>query len=133
MPTKAHRRNLEVASMRLLKGNGRDSTKPQLNRYGAGVTSSTLPIDVRQRGIRVGIVGCGYWGSKHVRVLSTIAGVSEIALIEYDQSLCRRLQSIFPAARSCRTLQAALPHVDALVIATPPQTHAALALEAVRE
>jgi predicted dehydrogenase len=66
-------------------------------------------------------------------VLSATAGVSAVALIERDQSLCRRLQHIFPAARSFRSLQAALPHVDALVIATPPQTHAELALTAVRE
>jgi predicted dehydrogenase len=43
------------------------------------------------------------------------------------------MQQIFPAARSYRSIQAALPHVDALVIATPPQTHAELALTAVRE
>jgi predicted dehydrogenase len=35
--------------------------------------------------------------------------------------------------RSFRNLQAAFPHVDAVVIATPPQTHAELALLAVRE
>jgi predicted dehydrogenase len=78
-------------------------------------------------------VGCGYWGSKHVRVLGATAGVNEIALIERDQSLCRRLQRIFPATRSFRSLQAALPHVDAVVIATPPETHAEFALMAVRE
>jgi predicted dehydrogenase len=119
--------------MRLLKGNGRESKKVQLIREGAGAAHCALPMESRQRGVRIGIVGCGYWGSKHVRVLSATAGVSEIALIERDQSLCRRLQHIFPAARSFRSVQAALPHVDALVIATPPQTHAELALTAVRE
>ena len=119
--------------MRSLKGNGRDSKQIQFNGHRAGGATRILPIDARQRGVRVGIVGCGYWGSKHVRVLSATAGVIEIALIEHDQSLCRSLQSVFPAARSFRSLQAALPHVDALVIATPPQTHADLALKAVRE
>ncbi len=119
--------------MRSLKGNGRDSKQIQLNGDSAGHATRSLPMAVRQREVRVGIVGCGYWGSKHVRVLSATAGVNEIALIERDQSLCRRLQRIFPATRSFRSLQAALPHVDALVIATPPQTHAELALAAVRE
>src|SRR5215470_14446028 len=105
--------------MRLLKGNGRDSKQSQLSGDRAAGATHTLSIDVRPRGIRVGIVGCGYWGSKHARVLSATAGVSEIALIECDQALCRRLQRVFPAARSFRSLQAALPHVDALVIATP--------------
>jgi predicted dehydrogenase len=119
--------------MRSLKGNGRNPRRLQFSGEWAGGATRTLRIDVRQRGVRVGIVGCGYWGSKHVRVLSATSGVSEIALIECDQSICRRLQRIFPATRSFRSLQAALPHVDALVIATPPQTHAELALSAVRE
>jgi predicted dehydrogenase len=59
--------------------------------------------------------------------------VSEIALIERDEALSRGLQRVFPATRSFRSLEAAFPHVDAVVIATPPQTHAALALMAVRE
>src|SRR4030088_232533 len=119
--------------MRSLKGNGRNSKQIQSSGDGARDATSTLPMAGRQREVRVGVVGCGYWGSKHVRVLSATPGVSEIALIERDQSLCRRLQRIFPATRSFQGLQAALPHVDALVIATPPQTHAKLALAAVRQ
>jgi predicted dehydrogenase len=119
--------------MRSLKGNGRDPKQFQISSDGAGSAARTLRIDVRQRGVRVGIVGCGYWGSKHLRVLSATSGVSEIALVECDQSLSRRLQRIFPVTRSFRSLEAALPHVDAVVIATPPQTHAELALTAVRE
>jgi predicted dehydrogenase len=119
--------------MRSPEANGRDPKQIKLNGDDARVADLALPIQVHQRGVRVGVVGCGYWGSKHVRVLSATVGVSEIALIECDQSLCRRLQHVFPAARSYRSLQAALPHVDALVIATPPQTHAKLALTAVRE
>jgi predicted dehydrogenase len=119
--------------MQSLKESGRNSKQIQLSGDRAGGAAGTLPIAVRQRELRVGIVGCGYWGSKHVRVLSATAGVNEIVLIERDQSLCRGLQSIFPRTRSFGSLQAALPHVDAVVIATPPQTHAELALMAVRE
>src|SRR5262245_22561152 len=119
--------------MRSLNKSGRNSKQIQLSGDRGGGATGTLPIAVRQRELRVGIVGCGYWGSKHVRVLSATAGVNEIVLIEPDQSLCSRLQRIFPSARSFRDLQAALPHVDAVVIATPPQIHAELALMAVRE
>ena len=119
--------------MLLRKGHGRSFKQIQSNGNGAEGAACTLPMAVSQREIRVGVVGCGYWGSKHVRVLSATAGVSEIAIVERDQSLCRRLQRTFPATRSFRSLQAALPHVDALVVATPPQTHARLALTAVRE
>ena len=30
----------------------------------------------------IGVIGCGYWGSKHVRVLHGIDGVAEVALID---------------------------------------------------
>lgn len=93
----------------------------------------SVHVDGRQREVRVGVVGCGYWGSKHVRVLSATPGVSEIALIDPDLSLCTGLQRVFPATRLFPRLEAALPHVDALVIATPPQTHARLASAAVLE
>lgn len=86
-----------------------------------------------QREVRVGVVGCGYWGAKHVRVLSATPGVAELSLIEPDVALCDKMQRVFPKTRAFRSLKAALPHVDAVVIATPPQTHAELALMAVRE
>jgi predicted dehydrogenase len=119
--------------MHSLKQDDRRAKQIQVRDNSNGEGTRLFPIALRQREVRVGIVGCGYWGSKHVRVLSATAGVSEIALIERDQALCRRMQRIFPAARSFLSLEAALPHVDALVIATPPQTHAELALTAVRE
>jgi predicted dehydrogenase len=119
--------------MRSLKEDVRDSKQIQSSGDSAALGTRTLPGAVRRREVRVGIVGCGYWGSKHVRVLAATAGVGEIALIERDQSLSRRMQRVFPAARSFRSLEAALPHVDAVVIATPPETHAECALMALRE
>ena len=29
--------------------------------------------------VRVGILGCGYWGSKHARVLAATVGVGEFS------------------------------------------------------
>jgi predicted dehydrogenase len=83
--------------------------------------------------VHVGVVGCGYWGSKHVRVLSSTAEIASISLVEPDQELCTKMQRAFPAARSFSSLEAAMPYVNAVIIATPPQTHAQLALAAVRE
>src|SRR4051794_21836405 len=42
------------------------------------VTLWRLVVD----GIRVGVIGCGYWGSKHVRVLHGLDGVANVALID---------------------------------------------------
>jgi predicted dehydrogenase len=81
---------------------------------------------------RVGVVGCGYWGAKHVRVLSGLPAVKEVTVIDRDQKSLDVIRSAFPAVRAFSDLDAALDHVDALIIATPPQSHAQLALEALR-
>ncbi len=82
--------------------------------------------------LKVGVVGCGYWGSKHVRVLSHLPGVGGIAVIDTDQRRREHILSAFPAARGFGDMEAALPHLDAVVIAAPARCHAELALKALR-
>jgi predicted dehydrogenase len=83
-------------------------------------------------GIRVALVGCGYWGAKHVRVLEAAPGVAEVVLVDTMESRLRNLARIYQGARCFTDLQAALPYVDAVVVATPPSTHVAVALTAIR-
>lgn len=83
-------------------------------------------------GIRVGVVGVGYWGSRHVRVLRATTGVA--AVVAVDQRFAqigddRRETEHGVAAYA--DIDDALPHIDALVIATPPASHAPLALKAI--
>lgn len=82
--------------------------------------------------VRVGILGCGYWGSKHIRIMSSTVGVSEVSVIDSDPKVCRRLRETFRNLRTFRSLEVAIPHIDALVIATPPSTHASLGLAAIQ-
>jgi predicted dehydrogenase len=92
-----------------------------------------MEVDVVSTGpqLRVGVLGCGYWGSKHVRVLSAIDSVGEVAAIDSRIDRLLSLRRSFPSVRTYPDLETALPHVDAVVIATPPSTHAPLALEAI--
>lgn len=81
--------------------------------------------------MRVGVVGCGYWGSKHVRVLSTNPAVEQVVVIDPRHERRQDLLRAFPGAASAASLTEALPMVDALVIATPPASHADLGLRAI--
>jgi predicted dehydrogenase len=81
---------------------------------------------------RVGVIGTGYWGSKHVRVLAGLERVASVAIIDTREERLRPLLRAFPSVRPFTSLDAALPHVDALVVATPPSTHVSLALQAIR-
>ncbi|MFN2559705.1 MAG: Gfo/Idh/MocA family protein [Jatrophihabitans sp.] len=85
-----------------------------------------------ESGLRVGVVGCGYWGSKHVRVLQSTEGVADVVLVDAQEDRLRALARTYPAARCFASLAEALPHVDAIVVATPPTAHVPVALEAIR-
>jgi predicted dehydrogenase len=92
--------------------------------------SVTAPAEARA--LRVGIVGCGYWGSKHVRVMSSLRSVSEVAVIDPNPRTREAMLTAFPASRAFADLDSALPHVDALVVAVPPRNHAEVALKGLR-
>jgi len=81
-------------------------------------------------GLRVGVVGVGYWGSKHVRTMRSLDSVDHVAVIDPSEERVARLRHSFPEVDAYGTLDDALDHVDALVIATPPSTHAPLATQA---
>lgn len=83
----------------------------------------------RGEGLKVGVVGVGYWGSKHLRVMRSATGVAEVFGIDERYSGDGRQ----PDSDGVRwaSLAEALPSVDAVVIATPPSTHSALGLQAI--
>jgi predicted dehydrogenase len=82
-------------------------------------------------GLRVAVVGCGYWGSKHVRVLDSTDGVAQVVLVDSRADRLQKLARSYKSAVGYSELQAALDHVDAVVVATPPSTHVAVALQAI--
>jgi predicted dehydrogenase len=80
---------------------------------------------------RVGVLGSGYWGSKHVRVLHGSDRVSSVAVIDQRQDRLDALTRTFPSVAAFKNLEDALPTIDALVVATPPTTHVPFALAAI--
>jgi len=80
---------------------------------------------------RVGVIGAGYWGSKHVRVLCSLETVGSVVAIDSVDDRLRGLVRSFPSVRTFSRLRDALPDLDALVVATPPTTHHLIALEAI--
>lgn len=89
-------------------------------------------VDGYEAGARVGVVGCGYWGSKHVRVLQSLDGVDSVVVVDADENRLAALRRSVPIARQFMTVEEALPYVDALVVATPPSSHVEIAMQALR-
>jgi predicted dehydrogenase len=82
--------------------------------------------------IRVGVLGVGYWGSKHLRVLRATPGVTRVVAIDARLPLLSGMAHLLATGEGFTSLEAALPHIDAVVVATPPASHVPLGLAAIR-
>ena len=75
---------------------------------------------------RIGLVGCGNWGSNILRDLRTL-GCEVVAVARSDESRARAAEG--GASATVATTQE-LPEVDGIVVATPISTHAEVVEEA---
>jgi predicted dehydrogenase len=86
----------------------------------------------RPEPIGAAVVGCGYWGPNLVRNLSETPEFHLHALCDKDPDPLAALGRRYPQARTVSDFDDVLadPRVEAVVIATPPTTHAPLAKRA---
>ena len=93
-----------------------------------GESTGTTPSSCRS--VTVAVVGCGYWGSKHVRVLHSVAGVRGVIAVDCDDRVLGHLSAHHPAIRCANSLEEVVETADAVIVATPPRTHATVARDA---
>ena len=84
----------------------------------------------RKKSVAVAVVGCGYWGSKHVRVLSSMAQVSHVYAVDGDPKIRQQIASEYLNTTAVEDLSQVLDYVDGVVVATPSQYHAEVAIQA---
>jgi predicted dehydrogenase len=80
------------------------------------------------RRTRIAIVGTGEWGQSHVRAFAAAPRAEVTWVCDRDVTALRRAQALAPASRGTADLDEVLAarDVDAVVIATPANTHADL-------
>jgi predicted dehydrogenase len=82
--------------------------------------------------LRVGLVGLGYWGPNHARVVTELPDTELVAAADASARAIRLVQARYPAVRTTldpsQVIEA--PDVDAVILATPTSTHFSLALAA---
>jgi len=79
--------------------------------------------------MRVGVIGCGYWGPNLVRNLLANRKCDGITVCDADPRNLERAVERFPQLRVVSTVEGLLDDrdIDAVLIATPVSTHYALA------
>jgi len=98
----------------------------------AVATHQSHSILHREAPIGTALVGYGYWGPNLARNISECEGLRLEALCELDRKQASTFRQRHPGARTLHELDAALadPAIEAIVVATPPQTHHAIAKRA---
>jgi predicted dehydrogenase len=84
--------------------------------------------------VRIGVVGCGYWGPNHIRNFSALRseGAEMAMAADLDAGRRRHIEELYPSVKVVADAHALIdnPEIDAVVIATPPSTHYPLAKRA---
>lgn len=81
--------------------------------------------------IRVGVVGCGYWGPKHIRVFHELPEAKMAMVCDLDENKLKQVKTQFPGVEVTTSYADLLTNsIDAVVIATPVNSHYQLAREA---
>jgi predicted dehydrogenase len=72
--------------------------------------------------LRVAVVGVGHLGKHHARILSTLPGVALVGVVDRDADRAAGIAATYGTAAFADA--AAMPEVDAVVVATPTAAHA---------
>jgi predicted dehydrogenase len=84
--------------------------------------------------VRIGLIGCGYWGPKLLRNFSRVPGAQVVAVSDLRADRLRGIQESWPGLFATTDADELLrmPGLDAVIIATPVATHFDLALSALK-
>jgi predicted dehydrogenase len=84
------------------------------------------------RGVKVAVVGLGYWGENLLRTFAKMPGARVTALCDLDARRVAKFAPEHPGARGTTDYAELLGRedVDAVALATPPSRHHAMALAA---
>ncbi len=77
--------------------------------------------------LRLGVVGAGAWGRNHVRTAAGLADAELAAVCDTDAKTRDRIARQYPATFVTGDVAALLQRTDAVIVASPAGTHAAVA------
>jgi predicted dehydrogenase len=84
--------------------------------------------------VRIGVIGCGYWGPNLIRNFSHLKGSQVLMCSDLSEDRLNHMRNLYPQIETTTDYRRILGRkdVDAVVVATPPETHMRLTVEALR-
>jgi predicted dehydrogenase len=84
--------------------------------------------------LRIGVIGCGYWGPNLIRNFSHLKDTVVHVASDLSEDRLAHMRTLYPNIRTTANYLDVVgsKEIDAVVVATPPETHCKLTLEALR-
>jgi predicted dehydrogenase len=84
--------------------------------------------------LRVGVIGCGYWGPNLIRNLVSLPSSDVIAVADLNSKRLQHMKDLYPQLVTVHDYcQLFSMDLDAVVISTPPATHFRIAKECLEQ
>jgi predicted dehydrogenase len=82
--------------------------------------------------LRVGVIGCGYWGPNLIRNFSQLRDSEVTTCADLAEGRLAHMRTLYPQVKTTREYGSVVsdPNIDAVVVATPPSTHFEIAIKA---
>jgi len=81
--------------------------------------------------MKMGVIGCGYWGPNLIRVLYQLPETLQVVCCDLDPAKLERMRRLFPHIDTTRDAGDIIsdPAVEAVAVATPVSSHHALGMQ----
>ena len=87
-------------------------------------------IDMNRSGIRIGVVGAGYWGPNLIRNCAELGVLDSVC--DIDESALEAVRRTYPSATTTSRIEELLGReIDGVIIAAPAHLHGEMALKAI--
>jgi len=84
--------------------------------------------------LRIGVIGCGYWGPNLIRNFTHLSGSQVVICADLEEKRLEHMRLLYPHVETTRDYHEILSRddINAVAVATPPQSHHGLAMEALQ-
>ena len=83
--------------------------------------------------IKIGVIGCGYWGPKHARNFHELPGVELAWVADLSNERLGHMKSLYPHVQVTQNYRYMLEQdIDAVVVSTPVSTHKKIGLDVLK-